>query len=727
MGRGRGPLFVLALVGAITLGAALAYWLDQEKRSSSGVRPGAPEGSGRASVREGSGAIGEASPEAGRETVARDLAAIPPAVPAGELTGFVLDANGGPRAGAHLLVTREEAREFTALASALPATPVVVGETWSTEDGHFRLPVPRGLPVTVRATLAGTCDALQPDAYAGQELHLLLEPGLEVLGTVTRARDGAPVPGARVRVFRPGGPASLERETTSAADGTFRLRIGFRDDVQLEVLAADLKASGWLALEPGEEDRCQRDVALEDGVLVTGRVLDADSGLPVPGAVVGEGVGAERACVADERGQYRLQGFGGTELVARAAGYGAVRARNLPAAVEGQLSFDVTLAPGRTVKGRVVDEDGTPQAGAYVAAIASEFGPGGQQADWLATRTDAEGRYRIGDLARTLGHALLVTRPGRGTQVHDFPASEFDTPELELPDVVLRRPALLAGRVEAPDGSARVGVEVELAGSNHDRYRFTKTPTARGRFYVDRRTARTDAEGRFWFGDLAAGRYQLVLRVPGRPESTPLEVEVVTGERREDLVLRLDAGGTLRGQVLGDRGQPLAGVYVAAQGERLSDPAARPASLAHVRTASDGAFVIAGLPEGEYTLRAYPLEAPGPTPDEPWLGATVEHVATGGPATRIELPRGARLGGRVVDARGAPLPDHIVAGVPGGGRSGEFAQTDVEGRFSLAVPRGSSWTLEVRGSPRGPAFQKVLARRAQVRAPATDLVLVVQD
>ena len=81
--------------------------------------------------------------------------------------------------------------------------------------------------------------------------------------------------------------------------------------------------------------------------------------------------------------------------------------------------------------------------------------------------------------------------------MHDFPESERETPELVLADIVLRRPALLAGRIEDPAGLALAGVEVELEGWNHDRYRSTQSETAHARFYVDRRAVHSDARGRF--------------------------------------------------------------------------------------------------------------------------------------------------------------------------------------------------------------------------------------
>lgn len=734
MGQTRGPVFVLALVGALALGTGIAYWLDRmERRDSRAESPTEEDAQAAATRRTASAARGShrderRSPQALVTEEARSAATEPAT---GKLTGRVLDASGQPLAGARIVLSLAEARGFEVLDPGAALASLPVAEGLSGQDGRFHLTLQRGVPVDVQVMLLGYVDEVRADAYAGQELELVLTPGVRLFGTLTRARDGVPVPGARVRAFRLGGPASLERETTSRADGSYELFLPFREDARLEVVPEELLATDWLELElgPGDagrkDDACRKDVVLQDGMLLTGRVTAADTGRALPDAVVGEGWWFRRAVTCDARGEYQLRGFGAPgvrEVAARASGHATAHKTAAQADPEGVVRLDFALEPARAVHGRVVDENGAPLAGAYVAAVASEFDQAGQHTDWVSTHTDEQGCYRLGELSRALGHALLITRRGYGTQVHDFPESEFDAPELELADIVLRRPALLAGRVEDPHGAALADVELELSGWNHDRYRFTRTPTARARGYVDRRSVRSDSVGRFWFGDLSAGRYRLVTRVVGRPESAPLELELVTGEQREDVVLRLDAGGVVHGHVQDEGGRPLAGVYVSAQGELLRDPAARPAGHVHVRTGADGRFELAGLPEGEYTIRAYPLDGASPGAGEPWLPATVEHVATGAPPIRIELRRGASIRGRVLDARGAPLFGYVVAAVAKE-RAEEYSQTDGEGRFSLSVPRDSRWTLEVRGAPLHADFHRVFLRREGVPAGSQDLEL----
>ena len=725
--RTRGPVFVLALAGAIALGGAVAYWLDRDPPRDGATRSGdGVSRRGELPPQPGDDGLGAGAREAlGGQGHAGASEAAPFAK--AELRGRVVDADGRALAGARVVLTRAEVRGFEVLDLGAEAAARSVAETESGADGGFRFELQRGAPVDVEASLAGYCSALRPDAYAGQELELVLAPGVRVFGTLTRAHDGAAVAGARVRVFREAGPASLERETESRADGGYELRIPFRDAVRLEVVPRELAGSGWIELEIGADDACRRDVALADGAHLSGRVVAADTGLPLADAEVGEGWWFRRTATTDARGEYRLDGFGALrEVGARAHGYGMERTSAPGADADGVAHLDFALSPARAVHGRVVDDAGAPLAEVYVAAVAAEFADGSQRTDWLSTRTDGAGRYRIGDLSRALGHALLVSAPGYGTQVHDLPESELETSELELPDVVLRRPGLIAGRVEDAAGAALEDVEVELAGWNHDRFRFTKSATARARAYVDARKAHSDARGRFWFGDLAAGRYRLVTRVAGRPESAPIELELVTGELREDVVVHLDSGGSIAGLVQDEHGAPLAGVYVSAQGERLRDPAARPVGQVHVRTLDDGRFELAGLPEGDYTIRAYPLETPVADPAESWLPATIEHVATGAQPIRVELRRGATIRGRVRDATGAALAGWVVAAVAGE-RAEEYAQSDGDGRFTLSVPAGTSWTLELRGAPQGESFRKVFARREGVAAGTQELELRVEN
>lgn len=396
--------------------------------------------------------------------------------PPDELRGRVVDARRAPVAGARVSIRRGELRQFNVLDPELMGSTELVAETRSDSAGEFRFPLARGVPVDVHADLAGFTESIEANRFAGQFVELVLTRGVLVHGVVTRARDGSPVEGARVRVFRQGGPGFLRRETTTRPDGSYELCIGSAEGALLEVYPLVECCAPRIPLELGADGTCEQDVVVEEGVLVEGRVTEAGTGLALEGALIGDGWMYRRSAVTDARGEYRLRSFGrpgySEELHAKAPGFGQVKRRDLPAALDGRLRVDFELARAHAVRGRVVDTNAAPVARAYVAAVASDWGPQGQCTDWASARTDADGRFHIDGLSPDRRHALLVSHADHATQVYDFPESEAARMETDLGQIVLRAPALLCGRVHDEQGQGLAVAVVTLKGWNSDRFLF---------------------------------------------------------------------------------------------------------------------------------------------------------------------------------------------------------------------------------------------------------------
>jgi protocatechuate 3,4-dioxygenase beta subunit len=652
--------------------------------------------------------------------------------PANELRGRVVDAAGAPLPGAHIALERGIAREFNVLDLEAAHASERIAEATADERGEFRFVLARGIPVDLVASGTGFVDTLVPDRYAGEYVEVTLTPGFLAHGRVTRARDGSPVEGAAVRVFRLGGPSSLARRTTSDADGRYELRFTFRESAMIEVVSANEQSSDWLDLVVGPDGSVEKDVVLEPGIVVEGRVTDAESGEPIQGAVVGEGWVYRRKAVTNALGEYRLPGFGqpgSAELYAKAQGYGEVSPGSLPGAENGVMHVDFELPPGRAVTGRILDPGGSPIAGAYVAAVATEFTPDGQASDWCSGTTDEGGRFRIESLTPGLAHALFARKHGWSTHVWDFPERAFFEREVELGDLVLTPPALIAGHVEDESGAPLPDVEVSLGGANADRFRLSEgrdlsPPDGFLDSYVASRDVRSNARGRFSFGGVAAGSYTLQARKRGWADADPLALVVEEGRDQEDLVLRLAGGVSIRGRVVDEDGRPVRKAYVRPEAVALDPPETLGVSVPSAESDADGQFELLGLPEGEYRIDVYPFYVAEWDPEAPWLMTTLESVRTGAEELEVVLEKGANVAGVLLDAEGKPLFDHQVSPVDVR-TTGALVTTDVEGRFSLAVPRGATCDLEVRApfGERDRIANEVLLTRQGVTADTTDLVL----
>ncbi|HEX6884191.1 MAG TPA: sigma-70 family RNA polymerase sigma factor, partial [Planctomycetota bacterium] len=727
VGRPAGPLSASLTTGGILVGSktllaslaalaalVLAWWTLGRDPASPARAPGSPAATARPTDLAGQ-ADAEASP-AVAAPAKREATPVPPAPPEpvaataqdplfALLSGRVVDEAAAPIAGAEVRVRRPEVGHLSMLDLETRRAPREVARAVTDAEGRFAFELERGIPFDLALAAEGFCDEHLPQRYAGEELEAVLSKGFLVHGFVRREGDALPIADARVRVFQLNRSARQERVTTTAGDGSYQLRLTFQEDATLEVTPLREQGSGWIPLVFDDTGTARVDVALPDGIEVRGRVVEAGSGRPIPGARVGEGWTFRRSAETDAHGEYVLPGFGVSgvqELHVQASGFGRVQRASLPAAVDGVLRVDFELPRGRLVRGRVLDPEGRPLAGAYVAAVASEQGAEGQRAEWLSGRTDVAGRFEIAGLTPEIRHCLLASAEGLDTRVYDFPASESTEPELDLGDLQLAPPAVLAGTVQDEKGRPLAGVEVLLVGTNADRARLrgdsTLPPAAD--WYVESRRATADARGRFWFGALPAGDFRLHARTRGQPASPSVAVRLAEGELRDGFVLVYPRGEELSGTVVDDDGRGLGGVYVNASlvETRESGPWPSASPVASTRTGADGAFELSGLPAGRYHLSFHPFELAG-DPDFPWLSTMTEvesvSPAAPGPPLRVVLPRGQSIHGHLLDAHGAALVGYVVVGNGPESVITPTSTTDEDGAFGLAVPPGTVWELEV--------------------------------
>ena len=196
--------------------------------------------------------------------------------------------------------------------------------------------------------------------------------------------------------------------------------------------------------------------------------------------------------------------------------------------------------------GVVVDRAGHGIQGARLEFRAAEPRRGGLAAPPQQTRTDADGRFAVGNLLPGAG-SWAVRASGYGGQRATFTAAAGERLDLRL---VLDAAAELHGRVEDSAGTGVAGARVQAEGPD--------------RFELD--AATTAADGTFRLGGLPAGAFNFVA-VEGSGATarrTKTQVELRAGEVSQWTAILGDgvSGARLAGLVVDQMGQPLVGWQV---------------------------------------------------------------------------------------------------------------------------------------------------------------------
>jgi beta-lactamase regulating signal transducer with metallopeptidase domain len=372
---------------------------------------------------------------------------------------------------------------------------IALGASCSVGLGFLLVSTP---PVPGRERLLGGMAMAQP-----------IDEGAVILGRVVD-EDGRPVAGVHLAAATRARMAILGRRSTFAqgttqADGSFRVT-GLATEtyfVYLTANGADRVAAAveGVAVKEGESVRVP-DLVLTPGALITGTVVDQETGRPLEGVHVGcygphrpRFSGVLDSVRTDRDGRYRLRVAPGTNHVYVAA---AVQAED-PAAPSDPshqvYAAEVALAKGETkrvsfrvngkliapavVVGRVVYENGEAAKGVRVVAGIqhSVRTPGllekqriGYRMDWADDRTGPDGSYRL----IGLGTARYNVTVDRSTPEWVAAAAEGvaarDGETVRAADLVLTRGAFITGTVvDKRTGQPLQGVSIGCHGPQRPR------------------------------------------------------------------------------------------------------------------------------------------------------------------------------------------------------------------------------------------------------------------
>ena len=620
----------------------------------------------------------------------------PPAQPpraavASAATGVVLDRDGRPVEGASV-----HAHEARPELPALPFDALFEGARGggpgarTGPDGTFRVEIeaPRTLLVEAR----GHSPAHVHDVRPGAHVVVLLERAPSLSGTV-RDLDGNPVPGAQVAWWVFVDRLRVERRGISDEHGAYRI-----DDlpsprswpVEGHACTIAVRARGFAPvvtdapqLRIDGDDALHRDLWLTEGSVIEGRVVDMESGAPVPHArvalatpVAGGRVTLEETH-ADDQGRFVLRTFPvdgfhwapGMRLDktrylgsirAEAEGY-AAGSTDVPAVEAGRtVAVEVRCWRPGAVRRCAVDGAGNPVAGVRVSGFRSLV-PHTSYLDSAGSRpfatTGPDGAFQWTDVPALRDRAsplnLYAHREGWPVQEADVHVRAGET--TTVADFVFHgapQPSVVAEVVDesgTPVADASVGIHPAVG-------------------------ARTGADGRvrIFLDAVEERRLAAHSTRSGFCLSQPFVPAV---ENPPVVRVVLDAVHAIDGVVEDETGAPVPGATVQAAREGRH--------LGATRTDGEGRFRIGRLPAGDVDLHA----AQGAR------NARAASVATGASGVRLGLPVVAP--DRVVTLRGT------VRDASDGGRVLRFTAM-LQGPSVLRAERPEPGAFRFAAVPEGP-------------------------
>lgn len=542
-----------------------------------------------------------------------------------EVRGIVTDVLGGPIEGASITI-------------ALPREAIDVPEQWrigapaharSDEDGRFLAWAQSGT-WAVQARAPGYADAVQQVDVPRGTVEIAMVPEASIAGIVMMRATRAPVAHARVvlREWKNGVPSD---RTVGYADGEGRFRIGalapgrYRPMAVLDSMHGEAPQSFTLDLAESVDDAV---IELVESATVLGSVVVAPSSSPCLGGFVRLVDGAsENSLVAtiESDGKVVFEGVlpARYDVVVGCDGHTSEHAERV-LVVEGSGAHETTwiVEKGRTVRGRVLDDEGKPRAARIIAFTASGAGDG------LARIGSAglDGRFEIAGFGSG-PHALSASTPEGGDAEVTV---DIDRDDVEI-ELRMAASAGLTGTIRR-DGVGLAGVQVRARSEE------------RGRSF---RQSVSDDEGRFRFDGMVPGRHIV---------SASDDAEVRLDERTVELVVHqgstvdlvAPATAAIRGVVLDADGSPVAEAVVSALATTaLSSPEQRAEALRDRSAAGSKGSVLSDA-EGRFTLPGLVAASTYTVLAQRRGGgvARAEAVATGG-AIELHLQALASLHGQV--------------------------------------------------------------------------------
>ncbi|GAB4151875.1 MAG: hypothetical protein Fur0037_20600 [Planctomycetota bacterium] len=355
--------------------------------------------------------------------------------------------------------------------------------------------------------------------------------------------------------------------SVTGPDGRFALGVRDPTDIyDLRVVPEDYPELDHRSIKLHEEDWYDtKDLILEQGSVVYGRVTDETTGAPVQNAVVSlvptnlahqmlAAPGRENGLVVavDSSGGFRFQAAprqGTISLSAEADGYARVEQTNLAIQPDQPNEFNLQLPRGLPIAGIVQDPKGVPIAGARVVAtaISNKIPQTGEG------MSGSDGRFRIPAL-RDGPYQLTASAP--------LYSEKTEKPVLAGDEqVVLTLEQQGSARVRVLDRQGRPVRSFTLSLKRS----FPKNPIGIGNVpeFRDVRIMPPDFDGDFaTVRGIPNGDFVFQITAQGHARTLSEPFTVLAGGTVPEVTVHLTLGGVLTGRVLDGRGNPVSGATV---------------------------------------------------------------------------------------------------------------------------------------------------------------------
>src|ERR1044071_295334 len=519
-------------------------------------------------------------------------------------------------------------------AGGKPVTNAIVlvetedGIAWSArsdEKGSFAIPDPSKWTRVVEV-LHPDYATLVADVSRNASLELRLVPGTSVRGRVLGS-DRAPV--AKAKLFANAWPVG-----TTGDDGTFVIAHAGDDVKSIEAFTPSEVGSAKRAAEI--------EIKLEPSHTITGTVRDARE-RPLPGARVHAlpstppmSQGAVRVAIADDKGNYRIDGCG-AEQYNVAADAASLSFESAVASLRGSRAAraDFTAIASNFLTGIVVDQRKHPIAGAHLRVTMAQvplmyaFAKG---AEIAGTKSGRDGQFRIELPKESMELGRNRQMRMRLQAIHrQYAAGSADikTDGKQSPVTIMLYDGIeVRGTVKDKDGNAISGADGAVGQNPFGAVTFPLDmliASGRREPFIE-----SDSEGKFTL-HLNEALHDLGVWKEGFAGFRLGGLTPVKGQKPIEVVL--EPGVEIRGRVVAKKAMPVDG-SVTIEGERRW-------LQSEATVAPDGTFVIPSLTPGMYSLQYTSASVRNLTQKK-------EVKAPAGDVV-IELPAMGELRGRVTD------------------------------------------------------------------------------